>query len=140
MSGLIGSVPMVRPITPTIMIEIVLLIMLLVINMPTLYILRLMQPRPLLARHDAVRLGSRFHILHVLLAALQAPSLSRRQTAGINALLDTRLLIGFTLINAWGVCLRQSSDGDKDAKSSNGFDGFHDFLLMMFVSLSTIKR
>jgi hypothetical protein len=109
------------------MVEIVLAIMLLVINMLTLHLLRMMYATSLLTSHHAICLGTHFNILNVLLTIFQARSFPLGQTAGTGTLLNTCLLIHFTLIDAGRVRLSKYRHRQQDAQGDEGLDVLHVF-------------
>ena len=114
-----------------VVIEIVLTIMLLVVNMPTLHILRMMQLTPFLLADHTIRFGLRFHVLHALLAVFQAHCLFLSQTAGCCTLLNSCLLIGLALIDTRHIGLRTRHKRQHDAECKQGFfDDFHVALLI----------
>jgi hypothetical protein len=109
------------------MIEVMLTIMLLGVDALALYILRLMQAGALAARHDAIGLGAIFHVVDMLLAALEAIGFALCQSARGNALINALFLIGLTLIDTRRIGLGKSQRRQNKGKDSKGLDDFHVF-------------
>jgi hypothetical protein len=130
-----------RTIDPAVVVVIVLAVVLLRVNAAALDFLRLMQADTLAPGHHAIGLGAVFHIVDMLLAAIQTVGFALGQAAGSDSLIDASFLIGLTLINARRIGLGKSQGGQNEGKYGDGLDDFHDFLLMARAnSLSNIRR
>ncbi len=130
-----------RPIDPTVMVEIVLTITLLLANPTTLDFLRFVQTGALAAGHHTVGLGTGFHILDMLLTALQAIRFTLGQRTGGRALIDALLLIGLTLVDTRGSGLGESGRRQKKGKYGDDLQMlFHGFLLFVANCLVAITR
>ncbi len=124
------SVAAMRPVLPAIMIVVMLTIMLFSPDVPVLHILGMVEALALLPGHDTIGFGTGFHVVDMPLTAIKARCFTLRQAAGSGALFDACFLTRFTLIDTRRVGLGKSSHRQDGAKYGNGFDVFHDLLLL----------
>jgi uncharacterized membrane protein YgcG len=124
-----------------VLIEVVLAVVLLSMDAPTLRFLRMMHARFFLLGHRAVGLDALFDVFHMGLALLQSLGFGRGQAAGLHALVDALLLVLLPLVDVrragWRLGLRaggQRQEGgggegrDSGDESDSGFSP-HDELL-----------
>ena len=114
-------------IDAAIVVVIVLTIMFLAVNTGALPVLCLMHTGALAAGHDAIRLGAVFHVVDTVLPAVESIGFTLGQAAGGDALIDTALLIGLTLIDKRRVGLGKGDCRQNKGKDSEGIDDFHVF-------------
>jgi hypothetical protein len=130
-----------QTINPAVVVVVVLAVVFLRGDAAALDFLRLTQAGALAARHNAIGLGTVFHIIDMLLAAFDAVGFAFSQLTGSDTLIDALLLIGLTLIDTRRVGLGKNQGGQDKGKDGDGLDDFHDFLLMVRAnSLSSIRR
>jgi hypothetical protein len=140
MGGQKGSTA-ARTINAAVVVVVVLAVMLLCVDAAALDFLRLMQAGALAAGHDAVGLGAVFHVIDMLLTAIQTVGFALGQAAGSDALIYTLLLIGLALINTRRIGLGKGQRRQNEGKYGKGLDGSHDFLLMARAnSLNAIRK
>ncbi len=116
-----------RTINAAVVVEIVLAVVLLGIDAAALDFLRLMQAGALTAGHDAVGLGAVFHVINMLLAAIQTVGFALGQAAGSDTLIDALLLIGLALIDTRRIGLGKGQGRQNKGKDGDGLDDFHVF-------------
>jgi hypothetical protein len=130
-----------RTINPAVVVVIVLTVVLLRVDPAALDFLRLMQAGALTARHDAIRLGAVFHVVDMLLTAIQTVGFALGQAAGSDTLIDALLLVGLALIDTRRVGLGKGQGRQNEGQYGDGLDDFHDFLLVARAnSLISIRR
>jgi uncharacterized membrane protein YgcG len=120
-----------------VLIEVVLAVVLLSMDAPTLRFLCMVHARFFLLGHRAVGLDALFDVFHMGLAFFQPRRFALGQRAGLRALLDALLLVFLPLIDARRIGLRaggQRQEGgggegrDSGDESDSGFSA-HDELL-----------
>jgi hypothetical protein len=109
------------------MIEVVLTVVLLAIDPLALLILRVLDTTGLFARYSAIGHGLVFHVLHVRLPLVQPCGFLLRQRAGLNAPVDTSILIDLTLVDTGsrGGLRKSQQRGNECDGGDKATGGFH---------------
>jgi len=124
------SVAAMRPVLPAIMIVVMLTIMLFSPDVPVLHILGMVEALALLPGHDTIGFGTGLDVVDALLTTIKTRRLALGQATGGGTLIDAGFLTRFTLIDTRRIGLGKSSHRQDGAKYGNGFDVFHDRLLL----------
>jgi len=104
---LTAMLPTLRTVIHAIVIEVMLPIVFLAIDMPTLHVLGLLQALAFLRCHSAIALGFVFHVLNMLLSLVKAIGFPSSERSGLDSLINALLLILLPLINVGRIGLRE---------------------------------